>query len=260
MRRRTSFVMAILWALLGVGQAHAGLVSYWAAEGNANDSVGPNSGILVNGVAFGPGVVGQAFHFDGSSYVQAGTTDLPTGASDRTLDLWFKVDQFNTSESFLAGYGSFGSSDQTYQLGTLGDGRVYFSQWGDALLGPSVGAGRWHNLAAVNTGSMVTLYLDGIAVGTKTMSIDTSSGTNFYIGRIPGSLGDSRRLDGFVDEVKIFDTALSADQIRNLASVPEPTALVPAVIAVCIIGSTMTLCGRRNRVRPSKRLMTYVAR
>lgn len=34
---------------LCAGEASTALISYWAAEGNANDSVGPNSGTLVGG-------------------------------------------------------------------------------------------------------------------------------------------------------------------------------------------------------------------
>ena len=45
----------------------AGLVSWWAAEGNTLDSVGTNNGVLVNGAGFGAGEVGQAFLFDGNT-------------------------------------------------------------------------------------------------------------------------------------------------------------------------------------------------
>ena len=44
----------------------SGLISWWAAEGNALDTVGSNPGVLQNGVGFTSGEVGQAFVFDGS--------------------------------------------------------------------------------------------------------------------------------------------------------------------------------------------------
>src|SRR5947209_8386314 len=37
--------------------APSGLVSWWAGNGNAADSVGPNAGTLNNGVTFAPGEV-----------------------------------------------------------------------------------------------------------------------------------------------------------------------------------------------------------
>jgi len=42
-----------------------GLISWWRAENNAVDSVGTNSGTLVNGAGFAQGVAGQAFAFTG---------------------------------------------------------------------------------------------------------------------------------------------------------------------------------------------------
>ncbi len=45
----------------------SGLVSWWAAEGNALDSFGTNNGMLAGGVSFTNGEVGQAFQFDGAT-------------------------------------------------------------------------------------------------------------------------------------------------------------------------------------------------
>jgi hypothetical protein len=129
----------------------------------------------------------------------------------------------------------------------LHDGTVFFSQWGDGLTGPRVAAGTWHNLAVTNVGDLATLYLDGNSVALKTMNINTSASSSFFIGRIPGSLGNSRQIDGSVDEVKLFNEALTADQIRALASVPEPSSLVLAASAGGIMGLVLTACRRRNR-------------
>ena len=218
-------------AAAALAQAQAGLVSYWAGEGNANDSVGANSGTLQNGVSFGPGVIGQAFRFDGTSYVEAPTLGLPIGNQNRTLALWFKVENFNTEESFFAGYGNFGTFDAAYVLGAHSFD-TFFSQWGTGIGGPAVQAGKWRHLAVTNVGDLATLYLDGADVGSATVPINTSSGSNFYLGRIPGLFGDVRQLDGFVDEVSVYDRALSSSEISQLASVPEPSSLVLAALGV----------------------------
>ncbi len=44
-----------------------GLVSWWPAEGNAQDIVGGNPGLNLDGVTFAAGVVGEAFYFDGAN-------------------------------------------------------------------------------------------------------------------------------------------------------------------------------------------------
>ena len=52
------------------------LVSWWHAEGNANDSADGNNGTLQNGATFGTGRSGQAFSFDGvDDYVNVPDAD-----------------------------------------------------------------------------------------------------------------------------------------------------------------------------------------
>src|SRR5688572_11110605 len=43
----------------------AGLINWWAGDGNANDIQGSSEGALVGGTTFAPGKVAQAFKFDG---------------------------------------------------------------------------------------------------------------------------------------------------------------------------------------------------
>ena len=90
-----------------------------------------------------------------------------------------------------------------------------------------------------------TLYLDGIAVGSATLPINTPTGSSFYLGRIPGVIGDSRQLDGLLDEVRVFDYALSVSEIRALyaSAVPEPDSIVPGSIAVL---AGLSCCWRRR--------------
>src|SRR5206468_7496418 len=70
----------------------SGLVSWWRAEGNANDSVDGNGGTFVNGATITNGLVGGAFDFNGTSaYVQ-----VPDGANLRfttgvTFEAWVYV-------------------------------------------------------------------------------------------------------------------------------------------------------------------------
>jgi hypothetical protein len=193
--------------------APSGIVSWWPANGNAKDIVGPNNGKLNNGVTYVAGEVASAFGFDTTDYVSAPTVGLPTGNSDRTIEMWVKGNSFPTSgEAFFAGYGNFGSNAQTYHLGTTGS-KLLWSQWGQALTGPALNANQWYHVAVTNVGDLVTLYLDGAPVASGTFTINTPAGTTFYMGRIPGSLGDIRKLNGSVDEVSVYNRALTPAEI-----------------------------------------------
>jgi hypothetical protein len=218
------FFLAVL-APSAVSEVNAqppGLVSRWTADGTADDSVGGNNGTLVNGASFTPGVIGQAFLFDGvDDLVQAPTTGLPTGNGDRTIAMWVRIDVRVATESFFGGYGNFGFGNQAYLLGATGPQNTFFwSQWGFGLSGPPLQTGRWYHVAVTNVGSSITLYLDGVSIANQVLGgpIATSSNSQFYIGRIPGSLGDTRRLQGAVDDVRIYNRALSAAEIQTVVN------------------------------------------
>jgi hypothetical protein len=190
-----------------------GLISWWPGDGNANDIQGVNDGTLLDGATFAVGLVGQAFSFDGIGHVSAPATGLPVDDSDRTLDLWVKVNTFFDGEAFFAGYGSFGSFNHTYHLGTSGS-TLFFSQWGQAIFGPALETGRWYHVAVTNVGTLATLYLDGEAVASGDLRINTPGHTQLFIGSLPGD--SSKRVDGLIDEVGIFNRALSATEIQAI--------------------------------------------
>jgi hypothetical protein len=245
MARMSPIVMVGILGVAVVPDADA-QVSYWAAEGNALDHAGPNHGSLHNGVVFGSGPKGQSFGFTGTSYVQAPTIGLPTGNQNRTLFLWFNVTSNIAQEAFFAGYGGFGTSQAVYELVGINN-RLVFSQWGTGITGGTFGLGEWHTAAVTNVGNFTRLYLDGIQVASGNLPINTSAGSDFYMGRIPGTLGDIRRLNGFVDEVRVFDRALSSDEIIALGSmppVPEPSQRLAVGVAAAIW--TMARCRRRR--------------
>jgi hypothetical protein len=102
--------------------------------------------------------------------------------------------------------------------GPQGD-RGVFSQWEGRLIGgPGIERRTWHNLGVTSSGNFATLYLDGIAIASGTLPMDTPSSSAFYIGRVAGAFGDIRQTDALIDEVRIYDRALSASEMSELSS------------------------------------------
>ena len=193
----------------------SGLIARYSADGTTEDAVGNNDGALQNGASYASGVFGQAFSFDGVNDVfVAPSTGLPTGNEDRTLSVWVKPDAFTTVESFIAGYGSFGTSGGTYQLGTSNT-QLFFSQWGNAAFGPELEADQWYNVAVTNVGNAVTLYVNGVEVATGTMTINTPAGTDFLVGARP-PVNIPGLLSGEVDEIQVYDHALTPQEIQSI--------------------------------------------
>ncbi len=195
-----------------------GLISWWTADNTANDHMGLNHATLSNGAGFAGGMVAEAFSFDGNDdNLQAPTAGLPTGSADRTIELWARIDQQVAGEAFFAAYGVPGSDGQAYALGTLSDGRLFVSTWGPAIFGPALQNGRWYHVAATNVGRSFKLYLDGVQVAAGDMDVNTPADSTFWMGRLTmTSIGDFRRLDGMVEEVTVYNRALTPGEIDGI--------------------------------------------
>ena len=226
-----------LWAVLGVALLSVvmnsplqmaatdpppGLVSWFPAENSAEDIVGPNAGTLENHTSFTQGVVGLAFLFDGiDDSVFASTVGMPVGSGSRTIEGWVRVDSVPPmGECFFFGYGFPtvpGGWARTYHIGAEQGTTLFFSTWGYTIRGPSpLEVGRWYHMAATNVGNSATLYLDGLPIAAGDLDISTPSGSTFRM----GYLDDDRRLSGAVDEVRVYNRALTAREIRAIREAP----------------------------------------
>ncbi len=220
----------------GLGAYPAGLVALWSGEGSGKDAAGGNHGELQGGAGYAPGKVGQAFALRAvGDVLTAPTANLPAGAEDRTITCWVNVTSFIPgAEASIAGYGNFGSGGQVFAIyfDNRPEHQLSFSAWGGALAGPSVDTGRWHFVAVTSKANLVTLYLDGVKVASRTMTFDTPAGTVFRIGQIdqPDCL---RQFNGLIDEVAIYNRALSAEEIQTICQdqndgeLPPPPAVQP---------------------------------
>jgi concanavalin A-like lectin/glucanase superfamily protein len=202
----------------------AGLISWWRGDGNALDSVGANSGSDDGAVTYVAGVVGQAFHFDGSSYVTAPATDLPLGDADRTIELWGRIDVAYTTpiEGLFAGYGSWGTPDGTNEMLVYADpvNSLVYSQWGESLTAPTVAStNTWFHFAFTLSAGTSTLYVNGSSAAVdSSLAVNTPSGAVF-IGAYPNPPdGTPEGLTGDVDELSIYSRALTGAEIQAIYS------------------------------------------
>ena len=88
-----------------------------------------------------------------------------------------------------------------------------------------VGDGRWHHVAAAYDGQTLRLYVDG---GERTKRFKNyralpKNNWNLYIGNLLVGDGECEfvAFDGLIDEVRIYNRALSADEIKTLATATQ---------------------------------------
>jgi len=191
--------------------------AYWKFdEGSgtvASDSTGNgNTGTLLNGAGWSPGVQGTALNLDGvNDYVNAGTT-LNVG-STFTVEAWIKGDQTTmegwgriVDTGFATGFalGRFGGSQQ-----------VAFEFRGSAVLGSAalVIDNAWHHIVVVKSGATATMYADGVLQGSVPVNAGGPVSTlPLFIGYNPGE-GIQGHWRGQIDEVHIYSRALTATEI-----------------------------------------------
>ncbi|HEX8565490.1 MAG TPA: LamG-like jellyroll fold domain-containing protein [Pyrinomonadaceae bacterium] len=199
-----------------------GMIAWYRSEDNANDSIGGKHGTLQNGAKFTAGKVGQAFNLDGTNdYINV--ADTPSlRPTNLTVSGWFnfsdtpaqvlvaKTAGMGTNESFVLYYdGAF--------LGAAVGGP---SGLGEIISFPfNISAGGWYHIAYTfdDLSNAQALYINGAAVagGAATASI-VYDAHPITIGAEYENEFLNYFFKGKIDEVQIFDRALSASEIQSI--------------------------------------------
>lgn len=204
-----------------------GLVGYWKMDenswngtaGEVKDSSGNgNNGTAVNGATTGTGKFGGAGSFNGSNqYVSTGNVTLGNTFS---VSVWVKPTSSPQTgytrlleTSFTSGlYLGFDATGTKFQF-IVNNGT---SPFGGLTSSPFTTA--WHLVTGTYDGTNAVLYVDGVRQGSPVAF--TSPGTitkPFYINSYVTGLG-TYGMVGSIDEVRIYNRALSPAEIRKLYS------------------------------------------
>jgi len=221
---------------LGQADLNDGLVAYYPFDGNANDFSGSgNHGTEYNGVRYVPGIKGQAASFDGiNDYIKASSNGLPTG--ERTVSLWFYANTIRMPRPVLLGYGGgdgWGSCGTSWFMMLSPDPEPYFYLSGHChsfdLYGPysSPPVGAWYHLAITTSIDGTKFFVNGQRVASHALFINNTSVINgrdltigvdvWYQGYGPYTDSNVGWFDGMIDEVRIYNRALSEVEISTLA-------------------------------------------
>jgi len=228
--------------------ANQGLLSYWKFdEGSgttAYDSSGNGNNGAVYGAAWVDGEYAKALSFNGvGDSVQVPDSSLwDFGTGDFTMSAWINTgDQTKTMRIVSAGYGTtetVGSFLWTLGFGNnLGWGpgtRInyatksggYYRNYQSNEL--TYSNNEWAHVAVVKSGSTLNFYFNGIGAGSESIAFPSDS--NSYLTMGARQSDDSGVLieffDGLIDEVKILNRSLSAEEVQTEYAQPSCTKLV----------------------------------
>ncbi len=198
-----------------------------AGTATADASANGNGGTLVNGPAWiATGKYGGAINFDGANdHVRvADSASLDRGATG-TVEAWVKLDTLNRWQSVVAKGSANSDPGHNYAIQLNSSNRwicVLGNGTGRILLQSSsvAAANRYYHVACTWDGTTARLYVDGV-LGVSGGQAITPAGNAapLYIGQFGG---DVDRLDGVIDEVRVYSRALSQAEIQNDMSTPIP--------------------------------------
>jgi Concanavalin A-like lectin/glucanases superfamily len=163
------------------------------------------------------------------------TDHLPYGNSARTLELWFRLETRPENEAFFAGYGEFCPSGGAFELGAhntgLGSTHAFFSNWDDYVSPPrDLETHRWYHLAVTaDDHNGCTVFLNGESAQ-RDCVLKTPRNGKLYLGALDPALTCRdptfvRALEGELRDIRIYDQALTAPEVRWLYQKDRPTVL-----------------------------------
>ena len=191
----------------------AALAGWWPAEGNANDLLGTNNGVLVNGATFAPGKSGLAFSFNGSSaYVDLGRRSPGTQWS---LEAWVNFSAIFSGRRAIIGTEAdcrdwalvSNNGELGINIGKSGCAAIYGS-------GVIATPGTWYHMVGTCDGTNAAIYINGVLKNSGTVDLNyvgTSSGF-----RIGGAVCCGEYIAGLVDEPSFYNRALTAAEVFAL--------------------------------------------
>ena len=204
-----------------------GLVGYWSFDGQyttstagTRDVSGNNNwGAFNGGIKPVGGISGQALSFDGvDDYVDAGNGASLKISSDITIEFWVKPNNFTTQGYILSKY-AYGVYIGTNGIPNFETRKADNSGWDTTAEGSILTRNVWSHVVAVynTTTQQKVIYVNGVG-GTPISKTDggmgNSTGYSLYLASYispPNQIFNN----GLIDEVRIYNRALSADEVKQ---------------------------------------------
>ncbi len=226
----------------------AGLVGWWPGDVDGRNLAGTNWGILQPGAKVGgDGVVDGAFHFDGTN----GFVSIPDAPELRptnlTVEAWVCFAGLDSPGSAPAegrqfivrkpnAYLAFQAAYDLSKI-RLADRDVFSFQVNspagavaEARGSTSIVPEQWYHVVGVRGPNSVQIYVNGQLEGQTAVDFPQSYvAAPLYLGS-PGPYWYNRKFKGWLDEVSLYNRALSAGEIASLYTATEGKCR-PAVIA-----------------------------
>ncbi len=179
--------------------------------------------VLVAGHAFAQTPIsGNALHFDGvNDYVEIPDADALDLAGSYTLECWVRPETFNFLGGIISKYNANPSNGYMLRLSSLPPYTGLNFDGMETAVG-ILEADRWYHIAAVNSNGVRTLYVNGVEHTLSGTPVSAGANTDKLTLGVD-YLPSPRYFNGAIDEVRIWNTARTKDQVRDdMRSILDP--------------------------------------
>jgi len=208
------------------------LIGHWAfddgAGTTASDSSGNgNTGTLLNGPTWTTGQIDGALSFDGSNdYVSVGTNGLSSASG--TISAWFNANSILTGSDYSYIYIHYHAGNRI--LFYLNQNRLKLGLGSSNFLGDgvSISLGQWYFCTMTWDNGNYALYLNGIYQYGGTYSGLSSITSTARI----GGWSSPEYFNGIIDDARVYNRALSADEVLALYNEAVGTNQAPVMSSI----------------------------
>jgi hypothetical protein len=200
-------------------------IAHYTFDTDVKDSSGNGyNGIIKGGVVLTDGKSGKAYQFDGTSgYIVIAGPNNNNGlalGSAITLSAWIKIQSGGPQYQGIVKRGNYGASYCYQEYALLLDSGKITLVFGDgtnsnSISGGLVNDGQWHMVTGVlKPDNTMEIYVDGSLKNSGTKTITGVPGFTF---QAIGTLKTNNWfLGGLIDDVRIYDKALTENEITSL--------------------------------------------
>lgn len=210
-----------------------GLVAYWRLDRSSGttaiDDMGRNPGSLLGSATW----TDQGFdtlrftnagsvQLDGmSGGVRLGVTTLPALDRPKTISFWYWMNAVPTAQRKTLLVLTNTPGKRSVQLG-IENGRIALWDWNRAIgsadiYGPGPALTGWQHVGYTFDGQTQAIYLLGTRVGASGPP-GTGSITDAFLGTFDPATDTKERFSGRLDDVRVYNRALSATEMAELAA------------------------------------------
>ncbi len=225
---------------LAASTAVADLVAYYPLDEGSGNTATDASGNGHNGTLNGDprwiaGKFGQALEFPGTagSCVDLGTWNPSEGTNQLTIALWVKWNGLSGQwQGLISKRNSWGPAPIGEMMWFLEANQTTGVLWfgrrdggGVSSSGQTLPEGEWQHLAITCDGTTATMYRDGEQFNSGSFTLGSMTDAGLQIGS--GYINGGGPFNGAVDDVRIYNHALTAEEIQDVMLGQMPQAYGP---------------------------------